>query len=89
MRLILALPLTLIALQPALAQTQTKQATDTELCRATSDFERSLAACTRIIDAPGATKEWIVWAGYNRALAYDAKGDSDRALMEYDMVLRN
>jgi tetratricopeptide (TPR) repeat protein len=89
MRLILALPLTLITLQPALAQTQSTQANDTELCRATSDFERSVAACTRIIDAPGATKEWIVWAGYNRALAYDAKGDNDRALMEYDMVLRN
>jgi tetratricopeptide (TPR) repeat protein len=89
MRLILALPLTLIALQPALAQTQTTQANNTELCRATSDFERSVAACTRIIDAPGATKEWIVWAGYNRALAYDAKGENDRALMEYDMVLRH
>lgn len=82
MRLILALLLTVITLHSALAN-------DTELCRATSDFERSVAACTRIIEAPNATKEWIVWGGYNRALAYDAKGDHDRALMEYDMVLRN
>jgi lipoprotein NlpI len=89
MRLIFALALTLVTLQSALAQTQSTQANDTELCRATSDFERSVAACTRIIEAPGATKEWIVWAGYNRALAHDAKGDHDRALMEYDMVLRN
>lgn len=89
MRLILALALTLVTWQSALAQTQSKQANDTDLCRATSDFERSVAACTRIIEAPNATKEWIVWGGYNRALAYDAKGDHDRALMEYDMVLRN
>ena len=82
MRLILALLLTVVTLQSAVAN-------DQEFCRATSDFERSVAACTRLIEAPGATKEWIVWAGYNRALAYDAKGDHDRALMEYDMVLRN
>jgi hypothetical protein len=82
MRLVLALLLTLVTLQSAVAN-------DQEFCRGTSDFERSVAACTRIIEAPGATKEWVVWAGYNRALAYDAKGDHDRALMEYDMVLRN
>jgi len=80
MRILVAVLLTFFMQHPALAN-------DQEFCRTVNDFERSVAACTRIIEAPGASKEWVVWAGYNRALAYDAKGDFDQALANYDTVL--
>lgn len=84
MRLTIAAVCLCTTLSAAFAQAPSS---DQDLCRASNDFERAIAACTRIMEAPGASKEWVVWAGYSRALAYDVKGDPDQAIANYDLVL--
>ncbi|HZR86409.1 MAG TPA: tetratricopeptide repeat protein [Bradyrhizobium sp.] len=59
-------------------------ADDAYTCYATTG-DVSIAACTRAISS-GASKPWIQYA--NRGNAYQAKGDQDRAIDDYNEAIR-
>lgn len=80
MRFILTLLLACLAFHPALAG-------DQEDCYAVDKFDRAIPACTRILESPATKKEFLVWSTFNRAAAYERKGEVDRALADYDRVL--
>jgi len=52
-------------------------------CNQAGDRDRSIAGCTRILEARGETAKSRSIAGYNRGNAYYAKGDYDRAIADY------
>ena len=52
-------------------------------CNQAGDRERSIAGCTRILEARGEAARSRAIAGYNRGNAYYAKGDYDRAIADY------
>jgi hypothetical protein len=80
MRKLLALLLCCVAVQPALAG-------DQEDCHAVDVFDRAIPACTRILESPTTQRDFVIWATFNRAAAYERKGEIDRALADYDRVL--
>jgi tetratricopeptide (TPR) repeat protein len=80
MRLILSFLLACLAFHPAVAG-------DQEDCHAVDNFDRAIPACTRILESPATKKEFLVWSTFNRAAAYERKGEFDRALADYDRVL--
>lgn len=80
MRFILTLLLACLAFHPAVAG-------DQEDCQAVDKFDRAIPACTRILKAPATTKDFVVWSTFNRAAAYERKGEFARALADYDRVL--
>ena len=49
-------------------------------------LDRSINACTRIINS--GIDDALVDAHTNRGLAYDSKGDYDRAIADYDQAIR-
>src|SRR6516165_12165496 len=60
---------------------------DWDACKG-DDPDRSIAACTRIIQGRGETaKDSAIARGY-RGLAYQRKGDLDRAIADYDEAIR-
>lgn len=81
MRYILTLCLCCVALTPALAG-------DQEECHAVDNYDRAIPACTRILEAPGTTKQFVVWSTFNRAAARERKGEFDKALSDYNQVLQ-
>lgn len=81
MRYSLAVLLCCVALSPALAG-------DQEECHAVDNFDRAIPACTRILEAPATKKDFVVWSTFNRAAAYERKGEFDKALTDYNKVLQ-
>src|SRR6516165_1397499 len=59
-------------------------ADDTDTCVKAAGDER-IVACSRVITAG---KGNLSWAYYNRGLAYQEKGDNDRAIADYDQAIR-
>jgi lipoprotein NlpI len=53
-----------------------------------SDPDRSIAACTRILQGGGETTRNRAIARYDRGLAYDRKGDHDRAIADFSEAIR-
>jgi len=52
-------------------------------CNQAADRDRSIAGCTRVLEARGETARSRAIAAYNRGNAYYAKGDYDRAIADY------
>src|SRR5262245_20773111 len=68
---------------PALAAGQV----DWDACKG-DDPDRSIAACTRIIQGRGETAQRLANAHYNRGVAYKDKGDLDRAIADFTEAIR-
>jgi lipoprotein NlpI len=60
---------------------------DHDDCNQASDRNRSIAGCTRILEARGETAKNRAIADYNRGNAYYAKGDNDRAIADYSEAI--
>jgi lipoprotein NlpI len=56
---------------------------DRDDCNQAGDRDRSIAGCTRILEAGRETANSRAIAYYNRGNAYYAKGDNDRAIADY------
>jgi lipoprotein NlpI len=52
------------------------------------DQDRSIAGCTRIIQDRGETTRHRAHAYYFRGVAYEAKGDNDRAIADFNEAIR-
>ncbi|MGB9027419.1 MAG: tetratricopeptide repeat protein, partial [Rhodomicrobium sp.] len=83
MRLFIALGVGLISFSSAFAASQA----DRETCDKASDPDAGIKACTNIIDSYD--------KGYNRAIAYNIrgndywrKGEYDRAIADFDQAIR-
>jgi len=62
---------------------------DQELCEGTGpDVDAQIAACTRQIGSGRRHGHDLAIEHYNRGIAWKAKGDLDRAIADYDRVLR-
>jgi tetratricopeptide (TPR) repeat protein len=68
---------------PAMAASQA----DHDACKG-DDPDRSIAACTRIIQDRGEAENRRANAHYNRAIAYRDKGDLDRAIADFTEAIR-
>ncbi len=66
---------------PALATSQQ----DSADCDQGADVDRSIAGCTRVLKDPKSNKKAVY---YNRGKAYVAKGDFDRAIADYNELIR-
>jgi len=60
---------------------------DWDACKG-DDPDRSIAACTRIIQGRGETAKDSAIAHHERALSYRSKGDSDRAIADLSEAIR-
>ena len=60
---------------------------DWDACKG-DDPDRSIAACTRIIQGRGETAKNSAIAHHERGLAYRSKGDFDRAIADYSEAIR-
>jgi tetratricopeptide (TPR) repeat protein len=81
MRYVLTLCLCCVALNAA-------RAGDQEECHAVDNFDRAIPACTRILESPATKKDFVVWSTFNRAAAYERKGEFEKALADYNKVLQ-
>ena len=81
MRYVLTLCLCCVVLHPAFAG-------DQEECHAVDNFDRAIPACTRILESPTTKKDFVVWSTFNRAAAYERKGEFEKALTDYTKVLQ-
>jgi lipoprotein NlpI len=61
---------------------------DHDNCSQAGDRDRSIAGCTRILEARGESASSRAIAYYNRGNAYYAKGDYDRAVADYSDAIR-
>ena len=52
-----------------------------------ADADLKIGACTALIQSGQETNENLSAAFYNRGLAYQAKGDNDRAIQDYDQAI--
>jgi Tfp pilus assembly protein PilF len=60
---------------------------DWDACKG-DDPDRTIAACTRIIQGRGETAKDSAIAHHERALSYRSKGDSDRAIADLSEAIR-
>src|SRR5262249_39549909 len=60
---------------------------DWDACKG-DDPDRSIAACTRIIQGRGETAKDSAIAHHQRGLSYRSKGDFDRAIADYSEAIR-
>ena len=60
---------------------------DGDQCSQRQDRDASIAACTRIIDSGAEKGHNLGMAFYQRGNAYRAKGDNDRAILDYNQAL--
>jgi tetratricopeptide (TPR) repeat protein len=60
---------------------------DWDACKG-DDPDRSIAACTRIIQGRGETAKDSAIAHHERALSYKSKGDLDRAIVDLSEAIR-
>ena len=72
-----------VATAPAAAASRA----DWDACKG-DDPDRSIAACTRIIQGRGETAKDSAVAHHERALSYRSKGDFDRAIADLSEVIR-
>jgi tetratricopeptide (TPR) repeat protein len=63
------------------------QTLDQQRCAA-SDPDLSIRGCTAVIQSGQETQENLAVAFYHRGLAYDDKGQYDRAIEDYDQAIR-
>jgi tetratricopeptide (TPR) repeat protein len=68
---------------PAAAASQA----DWDACKG-GDPDRSIVACTRIVQDPSETANRLANAHYNRGIAYKDKGDLDRAIADFGEAIR-
>jgi tetratricopeptide (TPR) repeat protein len=81
--------LRLVSLMLFLAASSTLAvAGDSEDCSQNRDLDRQIAGCTSFINRAAGGKEGMASAYTNRANAYDEKGDSQRALRDYNEAIR-
>jgi lipoprotein NlpI len=64
----------------------TQAASDTEICEASG--EGQIATCTRLIESGGYRGTDLARAYFNRGVALQAKGETDRAIADYDEAIR-
>src|SRR5262245_38197752 len=60
---------------------------DWDACKG-EDPDRSIAACTRIIQGRGETAKDSAIAHHERGLSYKSKGDFDRAIADFSEAIR-
>ena len=58
-------------------------------CNQTNDADASIAACTKILQAPDETYSNRAIAYYIRAGAYRTKGDTERAIADYTKAIES
>jgi tetratricopeptide (TPR) repeat protein len=79
--------LAVLAAAAGLAIAGSANADDDRLCaKATGDVR--IEACTRVIKSGRQTAKDLSWALNNRANAYARKGELDRAIADYDEIVR-
>jgi tetratricopeptide (TPR) repeat protein len=61
---------------------------DTQDCDQTSNLDRQIAGCTRLINSGSASVETRCWAYTNRGIAWTNKGEIDRAIADYSESIR-
>jgi lipoprotein NlpI len=61
---------------------------DWDECAQTGDPGLSIAGCTRVIQGDGETAQSRAIAYYNRGNAYQANGDLDRAIVDYNVAIQ-
>jgi lipoprotein NlpI len=84
MTLRLATLLVVLLLAPAIALAQSER--DWKLCAA-DDADAAIPACTRLINSGGLSRTDRAIAYYNRGLTYRAKGDLDRAIVDWTTAI--
>ncbi len=83
LRLLVATAALFAVTAPAVAASRA----DWDACKK-DDPDRSIAACTRIIQGRGETAKNSAIAHHERGLAYRSKGDFDRAIANYSEAIR-
>jgi esterase/lipase superfamily enzyme/Flp pilus assembly protein TadD len=71
---------------PALAQSSPSDEQIAE-CQQLEDLDRTIAACTAILESSVTNDEYAVWATYNRGIAYSRKRDRAKALADLDKAI--
>src|SRR5438477_10043037 len=74
----------LVAAAPAFGVGQN----DYDDCMQHADVDRTIAACTRVIDDVGESNRNRRLAYDNRGIAWHFKGDNDRAIADYTEAIR-
>ena len=76
------------ALFAATAPAAAASRADWDACKGDDDLDRSIAACTRIIQGRGDTAKDSAIAHHERGLSYKSKGDFDRAIADFTEAIR-